>query len=154
MAIQKDFPHDKLGYALVGKKRQQLQNYDTRDTLDGRMLTRGVRDSSTVYFDVQIKVMQPLSIIFAIWLEQVKNGESFKIKLNTEGGMIEHTCIWEEVPLDPSESDNFYVYSGTLYSEQLKTGLEDATEEQIDLLWNVAYGANPIAVAVNEEWPT
>lgn len=154
MTIPVDFPHEKLGYLLVGKQRELMQNYDTSENFDGRMLTRGVRDSSTVYFDVSIKVLQANSIIMAIWLDRVKNGEEFKITLKTEGGMIEHTCRWQEMPLAPNESDNFYTYSGVLYSDQLKTGVEDATEDEKDLVWNLAQDANPLDRAVNEEWPS
>ena len=154
MAISTDFPHDKLGYVLTGKKRTQLQNYDTRTTFDGQMLTRGVRDSSTVYFDVQIKVTQELALIFAIWLRSVKNGESFKITLNTESGMNEQTCKWAELPLSPQENDNHWIYSGVMYADVMSDPINDATDEQIDLVYNLGTDINPLDRLVNDEWPT
>lgn len=148
-----DFPHDKLGYVLSGKQREQIQKYDTRDTFDGRMLTRGVRDSSTVYFDVDIKVMQSKSLFFAIWLRSVSNGEEFKITLNTESGLTEHTCRWDTMPLTPQEGDNFYVYSGVLYCDALNNGVEEATDDQLCLYWNVGECIGNLDRTVNVEWP-
>lgn len=119
MAISTDFPHDKLGYLITGKKRNSLQNYDTRTTFDGRLITRGVRNSSTTYFDVKIKVTQELALIFAIWLRRVNEGQSFNITLNTDNGMVNKVCKWAELPLSPQENDNHWIYSGVLYSGDL-----------------------------------
>lgn len=149
-----DFPHDQLGSVLVGKSRSQLQNYDVRDAFDGSMLTRESKQSSSALFDVQIKVTQSLASVFSSWISTVKNGESFKITLNTESGMNDQTCKWAELPLSPQENDNYWIYSGVMYADEISDPINDATDEQIDLVYNLGTDINPLDRLVNDEWPT
>ena len=155
MAIPTDYPTDKLPPPLVGKSRRQLQNYDVRDTFDGNAVKRQVRNSSPVYFDVSFRVRAVDRAVFSIWLEQVSNGESFVIPLATEGGVIDHTCFFTELPLSPSEeSGDVYTFSGEVFAQQLNNGLNTATDEEKELIFELGNDVSLLAQTVNESWPT
>lgn len=156
MAIPNDFPSDLLGAPLIGKQRQERQLYDVRPNFDGKALTRQKLDSSTVYFEVSFLVPNTKRPLMALWLETKQNGETFNIDLQTEGGTNTYNCFWSEMPINPSESQGYYTYSGVLYAEKLQQGWEDLTDEEKDDLYDfiAAEGPNALAITVNENWPS
>lgn len=156
MAIPTDYPHGILPEPLIGKQRNVMQKFDTRQNFDGVDIVRPLHDYSTVYFDVSFLVPVNKKPLFALWLTKVDLGQDFKITLQTEGGFNEYTAHWTVVPENPSESQGYYTYSGTLYADQLLQGWEDATEDELDDFWDftVEGGANPLAITVNENWPS
>ena len=156
MPIPNDFPQDLLGAPLVGKQRQQTQLYDVRSNFDGKALIRQKLDFSTVYFDVSFLVPAAKLPLMALWLETKQNGETFNITIQSEGGFNTYNCFWAEMPLNPSESQGYYTYSGVLYAEKLLQGWEDATDEEKDDLFDFIAegGPNALAITVNENWPT
>lgn len=156
MAIPNDFPSDLLGAPLIGKQRQEKQLYDVTDNFDGRMLTRKKLDSSTVYFDVSFLVPKTKLPLMAMWLDTKKNGETFNIDLQSEGGTFTYNCKWRTMPINPSESQGYYTYSGVLYAEKLQQGWEDLSDADKDDLYDfiAAEGPNALAITVNENWPS
>lgn len=156
MPIPIDYPHDLLPAPLIGKQRSVQQTYDTRENFDGKMLTRKKRDSSTVYFNVSFLVPYEKSQLMALWLEGVDDGQSFKMTLKTEGGFNEYTCKWKDAPINPTESNGYYTYSGAIYADKLLQGWEDSTEQEKDDYWDLLAannGYDPLDIAVNERWP-
>lgn len=156
MPIPTDFPHDLLGAPLLGKKRDTMQLYDTRQNFDGKNLNRQVRDNSTVYFDISFLVPTIKLPLMAMWLETKNKGQTFNITLKSEGGDNTYNAQWVEIPLSPRESQGGYTYSGVIYAEQLLQGWEGATDEELDDFWDFIAegGANPLAITVNENWPS
>lgn len=156
MPIPYDFPHDLLGAPLVGKQREEMQLYDVRQNFDGKPLIRQVRDNSTVYFDISFWVPTIKLPLMALWLETKNKGQTFNITLKSEGGNNTYNAQWVEMPLSPRESQGGYTYSGVIYAEKLLQGWEGATDEELDDFWDfIAEGsANPLAITVNENWPS
>lgn len=151
-----DFPHDLLGQPLIGKSREEIQLFSSRQNFDGKNLNRQERDNSTVYFSLSFWVPTKNLILMKLWLDKVNKGQPFKITLKSEGGFNEYTANWVEMPLSPRESQGGYTYSGVIYAEQLLQGWEGATDEELDDFWDFIAegGANPLAITVNENWPT
>jgi hypothetical protein len=156
MPIPYDFPHELLGAPLIGKQRQTQQKYDTRRNFDGKSLKRKKRGTSTVYFEVQFLVPAAKLPLMALWLETKDQGQDFKITLQSEGGFNEYTAFWDVMPDNPSESQGYYTYSGTLYADKLLQGWEDATDAEKDEFYDfVAQGGpNSLEITVNENWPS
>lgn len=155
MTIPIDYPLGILPAPLVGKSRSQIENFDLRDNFDGRQISRQVRNTSPVFFDVQFRVQKYQALQFQIWLENVSNFEPFTIPLKTEGGTIDHVCQIQNPRSTPQESrGDVYTYSFTLYAEQLNNGLNTATDDEKDLIFNLGNDASLLAETVNEEWPT
>lgn len=156
MAIPTDYPHGILPEPLLGKQRSVMQKYDVRENFDGEAMVRPKRDFSTVYFDLSFKVHTNKKPLFALWLTKVDKGQQFKITLQTEGGFNEYTAKFTVVPENPIETQGIYTYSGTIYADKLLQGWEDATDEELDEFWDftVEGGSNPLAIAVNENWPS
>lgn len=156
MPIPTDYPHDLLPAPLIGKQRSVKQKYDTRENFDGINIVRPLHDFSTVYFDVSFLVPTNKKELFALWLTKVDSGEDFKITLQTEGGFNEYIAHWTVTPENPSEAQGYYTYSGTLYADQLLQGWEGQTEDDLNDYWDFLTegGANPLAIAVNENWPS
>lgn len=156
MPIPQDFPHDLLGAPLIGKSREQIQLFEPRQNFDGKNLNRQIRDNSTVYFNISFWVPKSKLILMDLWLSKTKKGQPFKITLESEGGFNEYTANWTEVPLSPTESQGSYTYSGVIYAEKLLQGYEDATEQELDDLYDFVAedGVSALAITVNENWPT
>ena len=156
MPIPIDYPHDILPAPLVGKQRTEQQKYDARENFDGKMLTRKKRDSSTVYFNVSFLVTYEQSQLMALWLEGVDDGQQFKMDLKTEGGFNQYTCTWKTPPINPTESNGYYTYTGELYADKLLQGWEDTDQATKDAFWDLltaSGGYDPLDIAVNERWP-
>lgn len=155
MAIPTNYPHGILPAPLIGKQRSVMQKFDTRQNFDGKSIIRPKRDFSTVYFDISFLVVESKKALFALWLTKVNKGQNFKITLKTEGGLNEYTCHFTETPENPSESQGYYTYSGTIYAEQLLQGWEGAADNELDEYWDFLAnnGVNSLAITVNENWP-
>ncbi|QDP48168.1 MAG: hypothetical protein Unbinned6437contig1000_22 [Prokaryotic dsDNA virus sp.] len=156
MAIPTDYPHGILPDPLIGKQRSVMQKFDTRENFDGKSIVRPKRDFSTVYFDVSFLIAESKKQLFALWLTKVDKGQNFKISLKTEGGFNEYTVHWTVVPENPREFQGYYTYQGTLYADQLLQGFEGATEADLNAYWKILVdgGVNPLAITVNENWPS
>lgn len=156
MPIPIDYPHDILPAPLVGKQRTEQQKYDARENFDGKMLTRKKRDSSTVYFNVSFLVPYEQSQLMALWLEGVDDGQKFMMDLKTEGGFNQYTCTWKTPPINPTEANGYYTYTGELYADKLLQGWEDTDQATKDAFWDLLTandGYDPLDIAVNERWP-
>ena len=156
MPIPIDYPHEYLPAPSVGKQREVQQKGDPRDNFDGKMLWRKKRNSSTVYFEVSFLVPYEQSQLMALWLEGVDNGQQFKMELKTEGGFNEYTCTWKTPPINPTEANGYYIYSGTLYADKLLQGWEGSTDQEKNDYWDLLTangGYDPLDIAINERWP-
>lgn len=155
MAIPIDYPSDKLPAPLVGKQREQLQNYDVRDDFDGNAVTRLVRRNSPVYFDVRFTLNRWQANVFKIWLEGVSDGQEFAMPLKTEGGTFDHQCFFTELPINPTERrGDIYTYSGRLFARVLNDGLNTATDEEKEFVFELGEDISWLDTLVNESWPS
>ena len=156
MAIPTDYPHGILPDPLIGKQRSVMQKFENRENFDGKSIVRPKRDFSTVYFDVSFLITESQKQLFALWLTKVDKGQDFKIRLKTEGGFNDYTAHFTVVPENPRESQGYYTYQGTLYADQLLQGWEGATDAELDDYWDFVAegGVNPLAITVNENWPS
>lgn len=155
MAIPYDFPHELIGSPLIGKQRKEEQLYNVRFNFDGEAVKRQVRDNTTTYFQVSFLVPRIKLPLMKLWLDTKKNGQEFKINLQTEEGFNDYNAFWSEFPVNPKESDGYYTYSGELYCGIISEscGLTDSDRDcYYDYLMEGCDDALP--VAVNENWPS
>ena len=136
----------------AGKSRNQPQTYRTTAPFAGPLFTQFVTDESPVSWDVTVTCANQLQARqFQAFLRKTNNGVPFTKFIWTEEGYVEHEVKWVQMPLQPTQVNNFvWQYSGVILASKLIQPDSDINNDDLILSW--LQDADIIDNALNNLW--
>ena len=102
------YPSATLPDFKMGKQRSQVQTYRTSQPFNGPMYIEKITDESPVSWGVTIDCRNQIqSRQFQAFVRAVANGQPFNKFILTEEGYIEHEVRFIEMPLQPTQKNQF-----------------------------------------------
>ena len=146
-----DYPSATLPDFKMGKQRSQQQTYRTSQPFNGPMYIEKFTDESPVAWNITIDCRNQLQARqFQAFLRTVIDGQPFNKFILTEEGYIEHEVRFIEMPLQPTQRNQFlWSYSGVIYATKLIQ--PDALVDSV-LIYNWLQSASIIDNTVNNLW--
>jgi len=86
---------------------------------------------------------------FENWIINLDNAPFLK-DLRTEYGVYQYECAFLELPLEPIENNNSYTYSAVIFTDRLKTDLDNIDRQLVD---RYKLDRKTIDTAINQFWP-
>ena len=146
-----NYPSATLPDFKMGKQRSQQQTYRTSQPFNGPMYIEKFTDESPVAWNVTIDCRNQIqSRQFQAFLRAVAGGQPFNKFILTEEGYIEHEVRFIEMPLQPSQRNQFmWSYSGVIYATAL---IQPDAAVNNELIYDWLQGASIIDNALNNLW--
>ena len=135
----------------VGKQRTQQQTYRTSQPFAGPLFIEKITDESPVSWGVTITCTNRIqSRQFQAFLRAVANGQPFDKNILTEEGPILHEVRFVEMPLQPTQINDFvWQYTGVIYAVKLIQP-DDIVDDELIYTW--LQDASIIDNALNNLW--
>jgi hypothetical protein len=135
----------------MGKQRSQQQTFRTSQPFNGPMYIEKFTDESPVAWNVTIDCRNQIQARqFQAFLRAVANGQPFNKFILTEEGYIEHEVRFIEIPLNPTQKNQFlWSYSAVIYAVALIQ--PDALIDD-ELIYTWLQDADIIDNALNNLW--
>jgi len=135
----------------MGKQRTQQQTYRTSQPFAGPLFIEKITDESPVSWGVTITCTNRIqSRQFQAFLRAVANGQPFDKNILTEEGPILHEVRFVEMPLQPTQINDFmWEYSGVIYAVKLIQP-DDVVDDELIYTW--LQDAEIIDNALNNLW--
>ena len=135
----------------LGKQRTQQQTYRTSQPFAGPLFIEKITDESPVTWEVTILCINRIqSRQFQAFLRAVANGQPFDKDILTEEGNIAHEVRFVDMPLQPTQINDFvWEYSGLIYAVKLIQP-DDVVDDLLIANW--LQDADIIDNALNNLW--